>query len=95
MPSVHVFDMTLTRSDFRRLLPEALAGDVCEEAEDSFVHTEGLRTWRIDLEALPALTLGAIRLERYRVRWTFSGYEEAGIRTLLERFERAFQRGGG
>jgi len=95
VPSVHVFEMTLTRNDFRRLLPEALAGDACEEAGDAFLHHEGDRTWRIDLEVLPALALGAIQLERHRVRWTFSGYEQAEIRTLLERFERAFQRGGG
>jgi len=90
-----LFEMTITRTDFARLLPEALGGSPVAEAEGAFRHADENRTWRIDLEPLVALSLGSIRLERHLVRWTFSGYGEAEVEALLERFERTFRRGGG
>lgn len=95
MSSLRSFEMTIGLGDFRRLLPEALGGSVFTESGGSFLHAEEHRTWRIELEPMPALALGAIKLERHLVRWTFSGFEEAEIQVLLDRFERGFQRGGG
>ena len=89
------FEMSISGDEFRRLLPGALAGSDFEEAGNTFAHTEGGRHWRITLQPLPALGLGAIRLERYRVEWSFAGYSGAEIAALVDRFELQFRRGGG
>jgi len=51
--------------------------------------------WRIVLEPLPDLCLGAIRLARHRVAIHLAGRDEAATRRFLERFELYYRRGGG
>ena len=89
------FDMTITRADFRRLLPAAVAGAGFVEEGEAFVHRNGARGWRIELAPLPALGIGAIRLERHRVRIEFRAHSAQEIEAFMERFEMHFRRGGG
>lgn len=89
------FEMTTTRTDFLRLLPAAV-GHVAFAAEgDAFVHRDGAREWRIGLQPLPDLRIGLIRLQRYRVDFSFAGWSEAAIDAFMARFELHFRRGGG
>ena len=88
-------DMTTTRADFRRLLPAAVNHVPYVEEENAFVYRDGDSGWRIDMEPLPLLQLGLVRLERYRVDFSFSGYTDAEIEDYMARFERYFRRGGG
>lgn len=88
-------DMTITRADFRRLLPAAVNHVPYSEQGDGFVHQDGARGWRIGLAPLPQLQIGLIRLERHRVEFEFSGYAAAEIEAFMARFERYFRRGGG
>jgi hypothetical protein len=89
------FEMSISRADFLRLLPRALGGAHFRENGNSFLYAEGERTWLLTLHPLQALDLGALRLERYKVEWVFSGFTEAEIHASVARFELHFRRGGG
>ena len=89
------FDMTTTRSEFRRLLPAAVDHVPFIEKDGAFVHQDGDRGWRIHLEPLPHLHLGMLRLERHRVHFDFGGHTDKEIDDFMTRFEVYFRRGGG
>ncbi|MBE0614465.1 MAG: hypothetical protein IH604_12420 [Burkholderiales bacterium] len=89
------FEMTITRADFRRLLPAAVKDVAFIEEEEAYSYNEGGRGWRIGFAAMPQLQIGLIRLERHRVDFTFSGYSAGEIDEFMARFERYFRRGGG
>jgi hypothetical protein len=89
------FEMTMTRAEFRRLLPAAVNHVSFVEEDGAFVHREGARGWRISLKSLPHLRLGLIRLERYQLDFDFSGYSAGEIEDFMARFEMYFRRGGG
>mgnify|MGYP001567635781 FL=1 len=88
-------EMTITRADFRRLLPAAVNHVSYKEDDTGFAHREGGRGWRIGFAAMPQLRLGLIRLERHRVDFEFTGYSALEIEEFMARFERYFRRGGG
>ena len=90
-----VFDMTTTRPEFRRLLPAAVGHAPFAEVNGAFVHADGARRWRIELEPLPRLSIGLIRLECHRVGFDFRGYSAGEIADFMARFELHFRRGGG
>jgi len=89
------FDMSITRADFRRLLPAAVNHVPFVEEDGAFMHRDGERGWRIGMELLPQLRLGLIRLERHRISFEFAGYSAGEIEGFMARFEVYFRRGGG
>lgn len=89
------FDMTITRADFRRVLPAAVNHVQFTEEGDNFVHGDGARGWRINVAPIPELRLGLIRLERHQVDFKFTGYSADEIADFMARFEAHFRRGGG
>lgn len=89
------FEMSISRTEFLRLLPRAVGGSPFHETGNAFVHVEVGRSWQIALNPLPELNLGTLRLERHGVVWGFSGYSETEIAALVNRFELYFRRGGG
>jgi hypothetical protein len=91
----HTFEMTTTRAELRRLLPAAVNHVPFVEEEGAFVHREGARSWRIGVKPLPQLRVGAVRLERYRIDFDFSGFAAGEIEDFMARFEMYFRRGGG
>ena len=89
------FEMTITRADFRRLLPAAVNHVPYAEVDGAFVHRDGERGWRIGIEQLPQLRLGLIGLERHQIDFSFTGYPAREIEDFMARFEMYFRRGGG
>lgn len=87
--------MTISREEFLRLLPSAVAGSGCREEEGTFVCGDMVRGWRLRLEPLPGLRSGVLVLPRHRVEVRLHGYESAEAAAFLSRFESRFQRGGG
>jgi hypothetical protein len=87
--------MSITRSEFLRLLPLATAGwQSRSAAENSFVlEAEG---GAIVLQFMPEpdLTIALLRLPRLRVRLEFS-VETARQHDFMQCFDRIYQRGGG
>lgn len=94
--------MTTTRADFVRLLPAAVDHAAFREEGNEFVFrgptpvsANGHREWRITLDPMPALRIGAVVLERHRAAFRFSGYAPDEIADFMARFELYFRRGGG
>jgi hypothetical protein len=88
-------EMTISRDDFLRSLPGAVAGAAFEVAGSEIRPAEPGQGWRIVFDALPDLRLGVVRLPRHRVAIFLAGYDAAATRRFLERFELYFRRGGG
>jgi hypothetical protein len=88
-------DMTIARDEFLRSLPAALAGAAFAADGREVRPVDPGQGWRIVLDPLPDLRLGAIRLPRHRVTIYLAGRDEAATRRFLERFELYFRRGGG
>jgi hypothetical protein len=86
--------MTLARSEFVRLVPAILGGTFGAEL-GTFVRTEGGRTCRLQVAALPPLVLGSLALERIEVEVVFQGYGPDDQAAFLARFRAVTQRGGG
>ena len=87
--------MTASRAEFLRLLPAAVGGASYRLEAGAICHGDARRGWRIVLTALPDLALGAIRLERQRVVFTFHGHCGEEITAFFRRFDLYFARGGG
>jgi hypothetical protein len=89
------FEMTITRADFRRLLPAAVDHVAFIEEDRAFSYAEAGRGWRIGFAPLPLLRLGLIRLERHQIDFSFTGFSAGEIDAFMARFEMYFRRGGG
>ena len=87
--------MTITRAEFLRLMPAAVAGLPFEVTDACIRHGDASRGWRISLTPVPDLAIGLIRLMRHRVVFTFHGYAATEIEVFLRRFDLHFARGGG
>ena len=88
-------DMTIARDEFLRSLPAAVAGAAFTADGRDIRPVDPAHGWRIVLEPLPDLCVGALRLARHRVAIFLSGHDGAATRRFLERFELHFRRGGG
>ncbi len=89
------FEITLSRADFVRLLPAAVGNDQFVDEGTVFRHEERHRSWRIDIKSLAELRMGQMRMERYRLSFSFEGYPDTEIDQFMSRFEVNFRRGGG
>ena len=88
-------EMGFTHEEFRRLLPRAFTdADIDFQGREIEVRDHE-RLLRIDLSEEGERRLGNIRIPVTHVRLTFSGFAEPEIETALEKFWRAFQKGGG
>jgi hypothetical protein len=88
-------EMTISQSEFLRLLPAAVAGAPFEAGSGVFSCGGASRGWRIALFPMPDLTHGLIRLERQRVVFSFRGYAREEVAAFFRRFDLYFARGGG
>ncbi len=88
-------EMTTSRADFMRLLPAAVGGLAYRLDDGDIVQGDAVRGWRIALAPLPELAIGLIRLERFRVVFSFRGHSASEISAFLHRFDLYFARGGG
>ena len=85
-------EMALTRAEFLRLLPGA-AGDLPHREDGDTVHVGDAVS--IELEPLPPRRLGRFEIPVMRVTLRFRGWSGDEARTFVQRFDRAFQKGGG
>jgi len=89
------FEMSISRSEFLRLLPKVTGGVPMAVEGDVFTHAENGRKWCSTLRSLPQLRAGSLWLERLGIHWRFSGYEKEELEAIVRRFELHFHRGGG
>ena len=86
-------EMSLSREEFFRLLPAAVGAF---QADGELVQwVEQGRDWTIRVVPLPDLRLGSAAIPRHRVEIVLERCSEAEGAAFLERFHRAFLRGGG
>lgn len=88
-------EMALTHADFFRSFPNALDGETYTVAGNVIRVDAGPGSWTIELGAEGKRRIALLAVPVTPVRLVFEGYDEAALRHALERFERAFQRGGG
>ena len=93
MVFVRSLEMSLQREEFFRLLPGAVP--VCEVDGDTVRWTEGGHDGTIRLVPLPDRRLGSVVVPRHRVEIALEAWTEAEGEAFLDRFHRAFLRGGG
>ncbi|MDH3476644.1 MAG: hypothetical protein OEM59_23445 [Rhodospirillales bacterium] len=91
-----VKDMAMTLEDFLRGLPSAMTGLDYRVNGHSVEAGTPERRLSIVIEPQPPRRLGGLlAVPRARVTITFEGYDPAAEAEFVERFDRAFQRGGG
>ncbi len=89
-------EMGYTRDDFMRLLPKAVGHADMEVRDDEVLAREGDgKLLRIEIGPESERKIGFFRIPKLPVTLQFSGYSEPDVAVALERFGRAFQKGGG
>ena len=89
------WDMSISRIEFERSLPDAVDNVAYTVQGAVFAHEADDRGWRIELEPLPDRVIALLRLPRHRVNFSLRGYDDAACAAWVDRFRRYFQRGGG
>jgi len=88
-------DMTLSRAEFLRSLPPAVNNIPFRIDGTDIRPLDAHQQWRIVLEPLRDLALGAIVLPRHRVQIFLAGSDAKETTRFLARFELYFRRAGG
>ena len=88
-------EMGYTNKEFMRLLPKAV-GQTDLQIHDNEIHVhEGDGLLRIQIGDESERRLGNFRLPLLPVSLIFTGFSEPQIESALDRFWRAYQKGGG
>lgn len=88
-------EVAATPAEFERDLRKAWSGEIGARAPLQLALVDGDLELVIDLEPIEPRRIGLLTLPRLIARYRFSGGDEAARRRLLERLDRAMQRGGG
>ncbi|MBE9553974.1 MAG: hypothetical protein IMF05_10970 [Proteobacteria bacterium] len=88
-------EMGYTHKEFMRLLPKAVGGADMRITGNEIAVREGDRSLRIELGEEGERRIANLRLPMTPVSLAFTGYNEAEIDAALDRFWRAYQKGGG
>jgi hypothetical protein len=88
-------EMSISHSEFRRILGRAFSGEFRQARSDRFeFDNEGGRI-RIDLAQESSARLGVMTIPVTTVSLEFHDMDPVKAQAFLVRFDRAFQRGGG
>ena len=86
-------EMSITREEFLRLLPAAVGPF---EVNGNTIMGRGTACgWLIRLTPLPGRRVGSLAVPRHRVDLVLEGCAGSEAEAFMERFHRAFLRGGG
>ena len=87
--------MGITHREFFRTLPAALASTPYTVRGRDVIIPEDTRRLVITLSPEGRRRIAALSLPTTQVHFTFSGYSPQDVDRFMNRFDRAFQRGGG
>ncbi len=87
--------MGISHAEFFRTLPAALAGRPHQITGNRVLVREGERRIVIHLSPQRERAIGALRLPKTDVRFSFTGYPRQAIEDFMAYFNSRFQRGGG
>jgi len=88
-------EMAVTHADFFRSLPNALAGETCTITDTHVILQSDAGTWSITLGPERERRIALLSVPATPVTLNFEGYSDANREDAMQRFDRAFQRGGG
>lgn len=88
-------EVAATPAEFERDLRKAWPGEVDADTPLRLALADGELELVVELEPIEPRRIGLLTLPRLIARYRFSGGDEAARRRLLERLDRAMQRGGG
>ena len=88
-------EMGYSHAEFLRLLPRAVNGAALRIEGSRITVEDGARRLEIELGEETERRIANLRLPVTPVSLAFAGYSEAEIAAALERFWRAYQKGGG
>jgi len=89
----HDAEMSISREEFFRLLPAAVGS--FEVDGDAFRPPGGSGTWCVRLTRLTDHRVGSVAVPRHRVEIVLKGCAAREANAFMERFHRAYLRGGG
>lgn len=87
--------MSITRSDFLRLLPAALGGMEFTNTAHGIAAVDGPRRIGIELSSQGVRQLASLSLPTLAVTLEMEGATEGEWQVFLRRFDSVFHRGGG
>jgi hypothetical protein len=93
MDTLYCFEMSISREEFFRLLPAAVGPYIVDG--DTIRSPERHHGWMIRLVPLANHRVGSVTVQRHRIEIVLEACSEAEGAAFLERFHRAFLRGGG
>lgn len=88
-------DLSITRSEFLRILPAALGGRPFRQRDDGIEARDGPRQVSIKFLGCGTRSLGSLNLPTLAVSLELDGFTDGERTAFLRRFDQAFQRGGG
>jgi hypothetical protein len=89
------YEMNITRSEFERLLPAAVAHAAFAVEGGDYVSMAGPPRWRVRLGPERIRRIALIRLPLRDVEIELEGFDDAGAEAFRKRFDLYFQKGGG
>lgn len=88
--------MGITKREFLRLLPRALDSEAYDVSGSKIRYAMAdTKILEIALGPESVRQIALMRMPTMPVTLTFSGFSDTERETLMQRFERAYQRGGG
>jgi hypothetical protein len=87
--------MSIAREEFLRLLPSAVGPFDVDPVSEAPALVFTAPRWTIHVAPLPRRRLGSVVVPRHRVDITLEGCSEGEGEAFMDRFHRAFLRGGG
>ena len=94
-PLAHRYEMAITRDEFVRLLPFAVETADGDERELRLRGRDGGVDWRLSLVERPPRRIASLSLPVLDVTLECRAAGPADVDRFVERFLRAYQRGGG
>jgi len=91
----HRQQMGITHPEFFRLVAVALGTDDYEETPDGVTWANGARSGRITLGPEGTRQIALLAIPTTPVTIELNGYDDAAAEAFMQRFDRAYQRGGG
>lgn len=90
-------DMGYNESEFYRILPAAIGAYQYQKNGTSITvsHPQNQHQLILNVSPLPDRVLGAFRIQRVDVQFSFSNMNLAERVQFMQRFDRRYQRGGG
>ena len=95
MPYTYRREMTITHADFFRLLPRALGSENFSREENEMTYINGKFSMQVSISPQSKWSIGALSLPKTQVVITMNGCDDQEAQDRIQKFDQAYQKGGG